>query len=277
MQGNASLKEQTVENTMLIPLWARAQVSRQYPALLYDAEALRITDALPQDLSSMAKGFGEYGMINIGIRGRRFDEAIKSYISVHPDATIVNIGAGVDTSFSRVDNGRILWYDLDLPDAIAFRKTLIPETERSRCIAKSAFDTSWFDDVAFDPAKGILFLACGVFYYFDPAMLHTLVARMAERFPGGELIFDANSPAGVRISNRMVQKSGNRGAEMRFAVKSPKEIKTWSPLIAHVELGSYRGILPMNQKWGLSSRLGIYFGELFRMLWFIHIRFWKST
>lgn len=45
----------------------------------------------------------------------------------HPDAVIVNLGAGLDTTFQRIDNGRIFWYGLDLPDSIDLRKRLIPE------------------------------------------------------------------------------------------------------------------------------------------------------
>jgi hypothetical protein len=46
------------------------------------------------------------------------------FIEKHPEATIVNIGCGLDTTFSRIDNGKIQFYELDLPDVIALRKNL---------------------------------------------------------------------------------------------------------------------------------------------------------
>ncbi len=55
---------------------------------------------------------------------------------------MVNVGAGLDTSFSRVDNGNILWYNLDFPNSIAFPKRFIPDCQRNISIAKSLLDTT---------------------------------------------------------------------------------------------------------------------------------------
>jgi hypothetical protein len=43
------------------------------------------------------------------------ERAIGKYIERYPEATVINIGAGLDTTFSRVANGKMRWYDLDLP------------------------------------------------------------------------------------------------------------------------------------------------------------------
>jgi len=121
---------------MLLPLWGCATVSKLYPDLLHDEEALRIVESLPYDFSATAKSFGEYGMLTFAFRARKFDDIIRRYLTRFPGATIVNIGAGMDTTFSCIDNGHIRWHDLDLPDAIAFRQTLIPEGTRSRCVGQ---------------------------------------------------------------------------------------------------------------------------------------------
>jgi len=91
------------------------------------------------------------------VRARNFDRAIGRYIERYPEATAVNIGAGLDTTFSRADNGKMRWYDLDLPDGIAFRQQFIPETPRNTCIAKSVFDCGWFNEVEFRPERGVFF------------------------------------------------------------------------------------------------------------------------
>ncbi len=36
----------------------------------------------------------------------------------------------MDTTFERIDNGRVYWYDLDLPDVIKLRKEFILENDR---------------------------------------------------------------------------------------------------------------------------------------------------
>ena len=144
---------------------------------------------------------------------------------------IVNIGAGLDTTFSRIDNGTLNWYNLDLPDAIAFRKTLIPDSPRNISIAKSFFDVSWFDDVIFNEEDGILFISAGVFFYFQENQLKGIIQEMVRRFSGGELFFDAESKFAVNISNRTVEKTGNKGAKMYFYINSPKVFERWSSKI----------------------------------------------
>ncbi|MDQ7237157.1 class I SAM-dependent methyltransferase, partial [Bacillus pacificus] len=137
----------SVQGTMLIPLWGRAYGSENNKDILDDTEAIRIIKECNFDFSTIANTFGEYGCITYITRARKIDDMIKQFITKHPNATIINIGSGLDTTFSRIDNGTIHWYNLDLPDAISFRKTLIEDTSRNTSIAKSFFDTSWFDDM----------------------------------------------------------------------------------------------------------------------------------
>ena len=56
--------------------------------------------------------------------------------------------------------------NLDLPDAVDFRKQYIPDSPRSKSIAKSVFDLSWFDEIDFTPQRGIFFIMGGLIYYF---------------------------------------------------------------------------------------------------------------
>ena len=41
---------------------------------------------------------------HLPLRAKHFDDKIKAYLTEHPHASIVNIGAGLDTTFYRVDN-----------------------------------------------------------------------------------------------------------------------------------------------------------------------------
>ena len=52
---------------------------------------------------------------------RMFDRYVEDFLATHPRGTVVEIGCGLDTGFDRVDDGRVRWFDLDLPDAVALR------------------------------------------------------------------------------------------------------------------------------------------------------------
>ncbi|WP_242273087.1 class I SAM-dependent methyltransferase [Bacillus cereus group sp. BfR-BA-01310] len=265
----------SVQGTMLIPLWGRANGSEKNKDILDDMEAIRIIKDCDFDFSKIADTFGEYGCITYIARARKIDDTIKQFISKHPNATIVNIGAGLDTTFSRVDNGTIHWYNLDLPDAISFRKTLIDDSPRNISIAKSFFNTSWFDDVKYDPKDGILFISAGVFYYFKEEELKKIIVAMAKRFPEGELYFDAESKFALKLSNATVKKSGNNGAMMHFHVNNPKAIEKWSSNIKVLSCSPFFKDIPTKKNWDGSTRIMMRIVNLIKMLKFVHLRFGK--
>jgi O-methyltransferase involved in polyketide biosynthesis len=276
MAHGLTIEPRSVQETMLLPVWGRGKYSHLYPELLDDPRALEIMGKIDYDFSKVEKGFDENSGIGWLVRAKNFDDVIKEYIKKYPEATIVNLGAGLDTTFSRVDNGRIAWYDLDLPDAIDFRKKLIPETSRSRCIAKSAFDVSWFDDVDYEEEKGIYFIAGGFFYYFEESEIRRLVSSMAESFSDGGLIFDAISKLGLWFTNRMVKKTGNTGAEVLFGLGNPvKRISGWSGNINVAEWYPYWHGVKRDPRWSKNTIFKMNFCDWFKMAKFVQLRFIK--
>lgn len=269
-----TIQPQSVQETMLLPLWGRAKYSHLYPELLDDLEADRIMGKIDYDFSKVEQGFGESGGLSWLIRARNFDNSIKRYLARYPEATVVNLGCGLDTTFSRVDNGKIKWYDLDLPDAIAFREKFIPATSRSKCIAKSAFDASWFDDVEYKEEQGIYFLAGGLFYYFKEGEISDLVSRMADKFPDGEMIFDALSKFGLKMANKMVKKTGNQGAEGYHWVNNPKkEISRWSDKIQVTDYYPFYKNVKRDSKFKFGTRVKMNINDLFNISRFIELGF----
>jgi O-methyltransferase involved in polyketide biosynthesis len=276
MKTDSALEPQSVQATMLLPLWGRAEYSRLNPDILDDKEAIEIIRSCGYDFSAVSKVFGEYGGLCYIYRARKIDDAVRAYIKEHPRATVVNIGAGIDTTFSRVDNGQIRWYNLDLPDAAAFRRTLISEPERSAVIAKSFFDTSWFDDIAFDRNDGIIFISAGVFYYFREEEIKSVVAAMARRFPGGELYFDAESKIALTKSNSMVKKAGNTNALMYFYVNDAKSLESWSPQIRLISCEPFFKGIPKKKNWAMGTRLFMSLADMLNMLKFVRLRFTRQ-
>jgi O-methyltransferase involved in polyketide biosynthesis len=272
MDKNGVLQE-TVANTMLLPLWGRAFASKLNPQILDDREAIKIIDSIDYDFSEIEKNFGEFGGICYIVRARVFDDLIKDFITEHPEASIVNIGSGLDTTFSRIDNGNIHWYNLDLPEAIEFRKTLIPDSERNTAIPISVFDFTWFEKINFEPEKGILFIAAGIFYYFKEHEIKRLFCAMGEQFPGGLMAFDAESKTAVKKSNSMVRKSGNKGAQMFFYVNDAEIFEQWSKKIKLIDVLPFFKSIPRNKKWKFQTRILMVLCDVFKMTKFIVLQF----
>jgi O-methyltransferase involved in polyketide biosynthesis len=126
------------------------------------------------------------------LRAKQFDNRVRAYIAEHPRASIVNIGAGLDTTFYRVDNGSIQWYDLDLPAVIDIRRQLLPEPDRVTYIAKSLLDPSWCKDIE-RTEDGVFMVAGGVLPFFEESQVKEFFSMLADNFPGGEIVFNALS------------------------------------------------------------------------------------
>ncbi len=183
-----------VQTTALIPLAVKANETMRDNARIRDDKAVEIIKALKIDTKQYDRFMSHEGVI---ARTIMLDKKLKEMIRKEPDIVIVNIGAGFDNRFSRVDKGRIRWFDLDLPDAIAARKKAFPEQERVTMIAGSALEDGW-STVVKEAVSGRetkpVFLAEGLFMYFTMDQIKDFLNVLKNNFPdGGTLIAEQNN------------------------------------------------------------------------------------
>ncbi|MHC1591219.1 MAG: class I SAM-dependent methyltransferase, partial [Candidatus Helarchaeales archaeon] len=162
-------KEQEI--MVFYTLVARARFSKEMNNDFKDELAEVIVEKLGINLDETELASEEAVQLGCVARAMTIDTMIKEFLMKHPRATIVNIGAGLDTTFFRVDNGLLMFYNLDLPDVAEIRQGIIPDSPRQKTIGRSAFDHGWMDEIKFEPDSGIFFFASGVFQYFPEEKL----------------------------------------------------------------------------------------------------------
>lgn len=216
-----------VQQTLLLPLWARAQASRSRFPVIEDAEAVRLVSHLDYDFSRLASRLGKLSACYLTMRARKFDDAARRFIERHPHGTIVNVGAGLDTTFYRVNNGGIRWYNLDLPEVICLRRALMRPHPNVKEVTRSLLDPGFLSEIE-EPHDGILFLAGGVLMYFEEAVVRDFLSSVSKRFPGGEVLLDAVSPAAVPFCNRLLRKTGMHGASIRWGIQNAGRMRGWN-------------------------------------------------
>ncbi len=261
-----------VPETLLLPLWGRAALTRSGNRILSDPAAVEIVDRLQYDFSKIAADLDYSKNLTWIARARQLDDVIAGFASRQPGCTVVNLGAGLDTTFSRVDDGRMLWVDLDLPEVVAIRRRLVPERERARCVAATLLEPAWMDRVEAAP-EGTLFVAAGVLFYFTEAQVKDLLRGMAGRYPGAELAFDAMSPRAVERVNCMLERVGMEGAVMRWGLGDAKVLETWGAGLTVLDQYEYfRGLdlagIP------LSARIMTLVNRVLRVMTIVHCR-WR--
>jgi O-methyltransferase involved in polyketide biosynthesis len=177
-----------VPETLLWTLYYRASEARRLDRVLDDPMAVELLERIDYPFEQRFGPAHDILAQGQTLRALRFDQAIGRFAGAHPGGTVVALGEGLETQFWRVDDGRLRWLAVDLPETVAVSGRLLPEAPRRQVIACSALDPAWMDAV--DPARGVLVTAQGLLMYLDPDDVHRLVETVARRFPGSGLLFD---------------------------------------------------------------------------------------
>ncbi len=195
------IEKNTVQETLVIPLYGRKMCTERFPRLFQDQKAVELIERLDYDFSALEKRAGslgyQFGALEVAMRESDLLWELRDYLETHPRAMLVNLGCGLDQTAENADNGLCRIVNVDLPDVIAVRSELLPGTDRIRNLGCDLNDLSWFDAV--DGSEGVCFLAAGVFYYFKQDDVKRLFSAMARRFPGGRLVFDAANARAVKL------------------------------------------------------------------------------
>ncbi len=176
-----------VSETALLTLNGRAHQAGLPGAILHDPMAIELRDSIDFDFDK----FGRKGQ-EMALRSLAVDSCAVSYLRTHPQATVVALAEGFQTSFWRLSDAigdpQFHWVSVDLPPVIELRQRLLPSSPRITALAQSALDYSWMDRV--DTANGVFITAEGLLMYLQPNEAMDLIAQCAKRFPGGQMFFD---------------------------------------------------------------------------------------
>ena len=225
------IEKNTVQETLILPLYSRKLCTELYPSLYRDETAVRLIDQIDYDFSGAEKNscsmMQRFGSLEVAMRQNDLAFEVRDYLKNHPEAAVVNLGCGLDSTGRSCDNGSCKIYNLDFHDVIAVRNELLPAGEREENIPCNLNDTAWFSEI--DASNGAVFFASGVFYYFLTEQVKALMQAMVGAFPGGVLVFDAAN----RMAVKMIAKTWLKSAKIQdvgayFAVSNAKsELSLW--------------------------------------------------
>ena len=272
MQQKIKIQLGRVQETLLLPLVSRAKETEYKNPLLNDTKAVELFNQLDVERKKLLRNITEIGVHGLCYRAYKMDEAIKSFLQKHPNGKILDIGAGLDTTYYRCDNGKALWYDLDLPDSIALRKQLLPPpNNRVTYIAKSMLDYSWIEDIG-DISNGLFITIPGVLPYFKEEDVKIFLTTIAPKLKGAEIMFDVISQFGKFFVDIRIKRAGMKEAHLEWGILKPEIVSNWSK---HIELVRtikfFEDVPKSNQR--LSTKLAMRFNTLFDMTQLFHFRF----
>jgi O-methyltransferase involved in polyketide biosynthesis len=216
-----------VPETLLVPLFYRAKETREADPLIRDDKAVEIVNSINYDFSHCNKWMTQASVV---IRLEIFQERIRAALQRHPDSVVINLAAGLDNLFGELDNGKVDWYDLDLPQVIGIRKHYFEETHRRRFIACDALDTAWFDSIADTDGRPVLVVAEGLLPYLPEAAARRLLSSIFDRFENIEIILDIFGSFTVGREWVVSEfKHINPKPSFLWSPHNPYELESWDP------------------------------------------------
>mgnify|MGYP001136870811 CR=1 FL=1 len=216
------------QETLLITLYAKAQPDNP---LFFDPTARDILNRVDYDFARLRVPYKT--VVLVCQRAGKLDTVTRRFLAEQPDGVVVQLGCGLDTRFFRVDDGRVAWYDLDMPPVIELRRRFFSEGGRYRMIAASVTDHEWMDTVT-SGGRPVLVVAEGLLMYLGKSDVRRLLLRLRETFPDCRLVADVFSRLAARSAARHPSLKST-GATIGWGIDDPRELESWGPGIRLLE------------------------------------------
>ncbi|MEZ0353442.1 class I SAM-dependent methyltransferase [Mycobacterium sp. pR1184] len=226
-----------LEETALLTQYARALDSRWPRPILADPLAADIVDRIDYDFAGL--GVPASVVCQTALRAKMLDERVRAFTAKHPDAVVVDLGAGLDSGPFRVrPPATVDWYSVDLPGVSALRRQLLPPSRRAHVVTASVADQSWPNTIPCD--RPVIVIADGLFAFLSEPVLIALFRRITTYFPSGELAFNDYGRIGwfTRLAVKLAPQRmfSTVGAQWGFpGFADPHVPQTWNPLLKLVE------------------------------------------
>lgn len=242
------IEKNTVQKTLIVPLYGRKMCSEKFPELYMDVFAKELCERIDYDFTDLEKKNNsflyEFGSLEAAMRQLDIMWEIKEYLKKYPEATVVNLGCGLDETGKACDNGLCSIVNIDFPDIIEIRKKLIAEQNREKNIACDLKDYTWMKEI--DDPKGVIFFAAGVFHYFKMDEVKALVLELAKRYTGGCLVFDSVGKLGLKLMmSKTLKNMGIKDVDGFFYINNLEKDLNWSKKIKVTSKGYMLGYYDM--------------------------------
>ena len=197
----------TMEDTLFLPVLGRIYASETFPEILTDEAAVKLKAKLPEHLQNQ-KLQNQYGALVGAVRSASFDRYIRDFLKRNPAGIVVQLGCGLETTYQRCDNGTATWYEVDFPNTIHLRQSVLREQVREHYFPGNPFGCEWLAEIRKnDPKTPVLVTAGGLLHYFEQEKILGLLRRI-QGFGRVEILFDAMNQEGIHRMAGYSKQSG---------------------------------------------------------------------
>jgi O-methyltransferase involved in polyketide biosynthesis len=214
-------------------------------------------------------------VFDIAVRAKRLDELVRRFVARHPDAVVLDLGAGLDDRVFRVDPPpNVDWYDIDFPEVIALRRQVLPRHPSAHSIGADLTDPNWLDDVPTD--RPAVIVADGLIVFLTQHDFVSLLNRLSSHFPSGELAFNLYTTYAVWAVKHLRGLAAIAGGAANPGFNDSRQPERWVDglkLIEEIFLTRASEVAELPPIVRLTSRLAAHSAAVSRMIGTVVLRY----
>lgn len=215
-----------VQESLFLTQCGRALDSRSPHPILADTMAEDVVRKLGYDCGKFRLSASP--ILNIALRAKKLDEIAFRFVTRHPDAVALDLGAGLDTRVLRVaPPPTVEWYDIDFPEVITARRQLIPERANAHVIGTDLTDPNWLG--AIPTGRPAMIVADGLMAFLTQDDMISLLNRLISHFPSGEVAFNGYSRFAIWAAKHYHGTQSIAGIIKSPGFDDPREPERWNP------------------------------------------------
>ena len=229
--GIATTDLSPIEQTAFLTEYARALDSQWAKPILGDTLAHQVVGKVDYDFVGL--GVQTSVVCQTALRAKMLDDRVRAFIEAHPDAVVVDLGAGLDSGYYRVGPpSTVDWYSVDLPGITALRDVVLPAAAQSHSVPVSLTDEHWPDAIPAD--RPTMLVADGLFAFLTEPVIVAIFRRITDHFGSGELAFNDYGRIGwaSRVAIKLYPQKMFKDVGSQFGYPGFKDAhhpETWNP------------------------------------------------
>jgi len=244
--------------TLLIPLIARAKESRKESPIIFDEKAMIITDLVDYNFENL-----KIPVITntiMCIRAKILDDYVKRFLFNNENCVVLHLGCGLDSRYERLKDSNVLWYDLDLKEVIELRKAFYQRTKKYHMIDSSVAEKDWIQKIP-NEYENYLILAEGLFMYLDEKEIRNLLKGLKDHVGSFTLVFDAYSQMTAKHAKNHPSLK-KTGATIHWGIDDERSLEQWDLGIQFIQekyFSDYEGLKKLDFFTKMMFRISGYF------------------
>lgn len=125
-----------------------------------------------------------------------YDIQVTHFIKNNENPIVIILGCGLDTRYSRIDEStsHSVFYEIDTPEVISIRETVIPSTANDRNVQEYLLSEKWIKSIIKKHKNGqFMIILENLLIHFEKNDIENLFKNISKHFSNCEIHFDTET------------------------------------------------------------------------------------